>query len=47
MYAVIVSGGKQHRVKIRYKKIDPETGEVVRAWVKCMSDDVAKQQGYI
>ena len=32
--------------KIRYKKIDPETGEVVRAWVKCMSDDVAKKEGY-
>ena len=33
--------------KIRHKRIDPETGEVVSAWVKCMSDDTAKQQGYI
>jgi hypothetical protein len=33
--------------KIRNKRIDPETGEVVSAWVKCMSDDTAKQQGYI
>lgn len=33
--------------EIRYRRIDPETGEVVSAWVKCMSDDVAKQQGYI
>lgn len=33
--------------KIRYKKIHPETGEIVRAWVKCMSDGVAKQEGYI
>jgi hypothetical protein len=32
--------------KIRHKRIDPETGEVVSAWVKCMSDDTAKQQGY-
>ena len=33
--------------KIRHKRIDPETGEVVSAWVKCMSDDTAKQQVYI
>jgi hypothetical protein len=32
--------------KIRNKRIDPETGETFPAWVKCMSDDVAKKEGY-
>ena len=32
--------------KIRKKRIDSETGETFPAWVKCMSDDVAKKEGY-
>ena len=33
--------------KIRKKRIDSETGEIFPAYIKCMSDDVAKQEGYI
>lgn len=33
--------------KIRYERIDTETGKTFPAWVKCMSDTVAQKEGYL